>query len=292
MIQMGRTSGCSLSGNAKGEVSVEDLVLDANSEQIDGVDNVSCQELSFVSHVTVYRATGVGLSVAAAATNSGPYSDITFDTKNVTPNGSTECANIAATTRGIQHMTCTTGATADTVADGISIAAQGNSVEDVRIEGFATGVSVAASNNVLINILGDSNPQGASSPVSVVSIASGMSNVALMGITNNCTSNCTYSTTVADNATNAQLTHTSDPSVAMYVLGNCTTPSSCTTSSAYSRYTTSTSVANWSVGTTGTPVTGGCAARGSLYSNRSASASPALYVCSAVGTNPTWQIVK
>src|SRR5258708_27158141 len=74
-----------------------------------------------------------------------------------------------------------------------------------------------------------------------------------------------------------------DAYVAMYVVGK-------KLSTGYSRYTTSRSKANWSVGAGA--ISGSCNSAGSLYSN--ATGTPAaLYVCSAVtATYKTWKVVK
>jgi hypothetical protein len=281
IIQMGSTTGgCSLaSGHA--EVSIENLVVDGKGSAIDGIDNINCGEFSTVKHVAIYHVMGVGLSVSSAAQNSGPYTDITFDTDGTTLTTGTSCANIAASTRGLQKVTCTTGATSLTALDAgtyaIYLSAAGNTVQDVRIEGFATGVYVGASNVVVKNVDGDTNPRGSSAQVYVVQIASGATDVAIMGVTNNCSQslgNCQYSYTIYDGPSNALLPYSTNQFVAMYVLGNALPGAA----NSYSRYTTSPTVANWSVGSNG--ASGKCTAPGSLYSNTGGT-TPALSVCSA-----------
>lgn len=263
-------------------VSIEDLVLDGNSLAIDGVDNINCQEHSYVKHVTIYRALDIGISVSSTAQNSGPYSNITFDLDTQTPTSSTYCAYIQATTRGIQKITCTTGATGvtgyDTGTNAIWLAsgATNNTVEDVRIEGFAVGVYVGASSVVVKNVDGDTNWRGGSAPaVYVVEIGSGVANVALIGVSNNCTVNCSSAYSINDTPEGQTL---KDQFVAMYALGNALAG----TTNVYSRFTTSPSLASWSVGTAvPNTTTYTCPAKGSLYANMAPGSGPVLYVCSA-----------
>jgi hypothetical protein len=240
-----------------------------------------------VSHVTIYRIVDYGLNVYTNndpstfnAANSGPYSNITFDTGTATTGSGTFGAYLNFSTRGIQGMTCTTGSAPVSTATCIDVAYPGNSVEDVRIEGFSTGVAVAASDTVLMNIDGDTNPKSTKPVVDVVTIGSGVTNVALMAVSNNCTvtlcSTDTADLTIKDSATSANLQVSTDPFVAMYVLGN---KLGMGTTVPHSRYTTSPTVANWSSGTNQSPTNGGaCTGRGSLYSYLT---SGGLYVCSA-----------
>ena len=154
----------------------------------------------------------------------------------------------------------------------------------MRIEGFAIGVYVAASNVVVKNVDGATNPKGTSFPVYVVELDTGATNVALMGISNNCSQNCGSAYSVKDVPENATLLK--DQFVAIYALG-VALPG--TTSNVYSRFTTSPAVANWSVGSSS--ASGACTAKGSLYSNTApSSGNPALYVCSAF--NGQWEAVK
>ena len=67
MVQM---QGSSCTGGFG--VSIQDLVLDGNNKAVDGVDNVNCQEHSYIKHVTIYRAMNIGISVGSGAQNSGP----------------------------------------------------------------------------------------------------------------------------------------------------------------------------------------------------------------------------
>jgi len=282
MIKMGTGLPCT-------GVSIEDLVLDGGSTPLDinGIDNPYCTDRSYVNHVTIYRIVDYGLNVYTNndplqfnAANSGPYSNITFDTATATASSNTFGAYLGFSTRGIQGMTCTTGSATVSTATCVNVAASGNSVEDVRIEGFSTGVTVAASDTVLMNIDGDTNPKATKLVVDVVTIGSGVTGVALLAVSNNCTvalcSTDTADLTIKDSATNTNLQVSTDPYVAMYVLGNKLGTG---TTVPHSRYTTSPTVANWSSGTNQSPANGGaCTGRGSLYSYLS---SGGLYVCSA-----------
>jgi len=319
VIKMGTATGCT-------GVSIEDLVIDGgpasgNNVDVNGIDNPNCGDQSYVKNVTIYRIVDIGLNVFNSSdpslpqTNSGPFSNITFDPASLLiTGGQTVGAYLNASTRGIQGMTCTTGNVVSASSTGtcVTVASSGNSIEDIRIEGFSTGVDVSASNTVLMNIDGDTNPKagGAQGTVlNVVTLERAVTNVALIGITNNCTSSTVCSGTGADGkdstindlATGAQILVSTNPFVAMYVLGDKTTiVNGTTTTNAYSRYATSASLstttgpstANWQVGS-GVPAnpTNGCAA-GSLYSNSASSSFPALYVCSANSTYfGTWQPV-
>jgi hypothetical protein len=290
VLQMGTSVGC------RG-VSIEDVVVDGMGAAIDGIDNVYCQDQSYVDHVTIFRVLSIGINVSSNAANSGPYTNITFDTFGLGGSSSVTGAYLNYGTRGIQGMTCTTGnAVISSSPPGvcINVAAPGNSIEDVRIEGFTTGINVGASNTVLMNIDGDTNPNTSATTLNVVEIVSSVTDVALIGITNNCNSpycsGDSTDSTIIDNTTSpaTQLLAAKDPFVAMYVVGDTVTVNS---APAYARYTTSPNLTNWSVGSAG--VNGSCTAPGSLYSNTSGSPN-ALYVCSAVSGSSykTWAAVE
>src|SRR5258708_9224649 len=108
MIQFGTASGCT-------GVSIENLTLDGGgtgaSQIVSGITHSECGDLSHVDHVWLYRILGTGLNVAASgAEHSGPYSNITFNTADVSANApqSTLCASIAANgTHRFRQITCT-----------------------------------------------------------------------------------------------------------------------------------------------------------------------------------------
>jgi hypothetical protein len=81
MIQFG-SSTCLATGCQA--VSVEKLILDGQGRQsggnyIKGIVNQS-SVLSYVDHVSLYQILGTGLSTSGSASNSGPYTNINFDT--------------------------------------------------------------------------------------------------------------------------------------------------------------------------------------------------------------------
>ena len=47
-----------------------------------GTSNAESQANSYVDHVSLYRISGIGLSVTGTANDSGPYSNIIFDPDN------------------------------------------------------------------------------------------------------------------------------------------------------------------------------------------------------------------
>lgn len=293
MLKMGTGVGCT-------GTSIEDLVLDGNKvSNLNGIDNGYCTDQSYVKRVTIYQVLDNGLNVYDGndplgnnAAMSGPYSDIIFDTGAGTVSTTTIGAYLNYATHGIHGMTCTTGSTTVTEAGTcIQVAASGNSVQDVRVEGLMTGVSVTASNVVVVNVDGDTNPRTSTSTIDVVVIGA-VQNVVVMGISNNCVSNCTdkNDATIKDNATSTNLTVATDPYVGLYVVG---AKLASVSSTSFSRYSTSPSAATWISGNqsvSGTPCTNTVNSvvygLGSLYSNTS---NGNLYVCSV--TNGEWESV-
>lgn len=293
ILQMGSGPGCT-------GVSIEDLVLDGQGvANLNGIDNGYCTDLSYVKRVTIYQVLDNGLNVfdksdplGLNAAMSGPYSDIIFDTGTKSPNSGTIGAYLNYATHGIHGMTCTTGSVTVTSAGNcIEVEASGNSVQDVRIEGFLTGISVGASDVVVMNVDGDTNPRTATSTITVVVIGA-VQNVVVMGVSNNCVSNCSdkNDVTLKDNATGTVLTVATDPYVGLYAVG---TKLASVSSTSFSRYSTSPSTAAWLSGNqsvSGTPCTSTVNSvvygLGSLYSNTS---SGNLYVCSV--TNGEWESV-
>ena len=146
-------------------ISVENVVLNGNGLSITGIQNGQAQELTYVDHVTLFQILGMGLEVTANAENSGPYSNITFDTGAFSPGSSTSCAqilNVSGGTRELHGLTCI-GETGNGQA-AVLLDSSNNSLEDVRIVGFYDGIRVGANanaqSNVLINIIGDTAQRG------------------------------------------------------------------------------------------------------------------------------------
>jgi hypothetical protein len=87
MVRMCNSSTCH-------SVAVEDLSLDGQSVGSPvGISNTNSQELSYVNRVNLYRVLGVGLSISGSAYNSGPYSNIIYNTGSST--SPSTCAQIA-----------------------------------------------------------------------------------------------------------------------------------------------------------------------------------------------------
>lgn len=274
VVQFG-DSNCPSSG-CQG-ISVEHLTINGSGQTVNGIENDNCGLLCYVDHVTMYQVLGTGLMVSGTnATDSGPYSNITFDVGS-SMDTMTQCAQIIGTsgTRGIHGITCIANPTA---TNGILLDASNNSIEDVRIIGFYNGIVVgsqaAAKSNVLLNIYGDTNTS-IQQPINLIQIHSGtVSDLAIIAVANPATG----TTTIQDLQ---GLTTLSDPYVGMYVLGE-------SSSGGNSRFTTSTTMsanaATWMFGS-GAPHPLTPCAMGSLYSDASGTATSGLYVCTPSG----WQ---
>jgi hypothetical protein len=160
-------------------------------------------------------------------------------------------------------------------------------IEDVDIAGFYNGILVGsvapAQSDVLLNISGNTHETSNTTPINVIVISNAgspnVSDLSVVGVNNAGPS--------GTNAINDLLTTTTLPDayVAMYALGK-------PKNGGYSRFTTSPNAATWAAGTNAPSTTVACNANtaGSLYSNTSANASPALYVCPVGGG--TWVSVK
>jgi len=267
MMQMGSTTTgwCPSSGCAG--ISVENLTLDGNGIATTGIVNSEAQNYSYVRRVNLYQISGSALKIYGSAQNSGPYSEIAC-TPGSSAGSSTHCAQILnVATHGIHGMTCTGPSTPTTTA-AITLDAPNNSLEDIRVQGFEEGVAIGsnssatspAQSNVLVNITGGTGV------TNVIDISSTKppSDLTIMGANKNGST-----TTILDNLTVSTIT---DPSVALYVLGEKFTSGSHTV---YSRFTTSKSQPTWGVGTT---VPSSCI-NGSIFSSTNGSGSHYLYVC-------------
>ena len=146
-------------------IGVEKLVLNGNGNSVSGIVNYYAGSLSYVDHVGSYQILGTGLLIGGAATGSGPYSNINFDTGTATGTSSTVCAAIVGPnlngTAGIRGLTCTSELAHAPAA--VLLDSSNNSIKDVTIVGFRDGILVGANqpaqNNVLINVIGDTtNP--------------------------------------------------------------------------------------------------------------------------------------
>jgi hypothetical protein len=261
-------------------ISVEKLNLDGQGQSINGIVNQNAGDLSYVDHVNLYQILGTGLLISGGASNSGPYSNITFDTGVLGGNSSTVCVQLSGLTgtHGIRGLTCHAETHDPNAA--ILLDSSNNSIKDVTITGFFDGIVVgsnaAAQSNVLMNINGTTkNPCGATCPTPIteihVSSNNTVNNLAIMGASN---SGGPGTNTIQDDMTTTTL---EDPYVAMYVLGK-------SQGSGHPRFTTSPNTASWSVGPAAP--TGSCAssAGGSLFSNTGASITGfALWFCPVGG---------
>jgi hypothetical protein len=276
MIQTGLGS-CSPGVFCDTGVSVENLMLDGFSLNINGIQNGTAQS-SHVDHVTMYRILGTGLVVSSQ--NSGPYTNITFDS-GPSALSTTTCANITGPNGlGIHGLTCIviTAANAAVYLDSSS-----NSIEDVRIAGFLDGVLVgsqgAAQSNVLFNIFGDTIiSTNTPSPVNVIHLSTlhTVTDISIMGVNN---VGGGSNNTIRDDLTSTTLT---DPYVAMYVLGK-------SANGGYSRFTTSPHAATWGSGASTPSGACGASSAGSLYSNTSGTGA-ALWVCPVGGGS--WAAIR
>jgi hypothetical protein len=259
-------------------VSLEHLTLDGQGKTINGIVNSNAQTGSHIDHVSLFRILGTGLQVTGNAQNSGPYTNITFDTGGLPAESSTVCAqiNVPSGTRGIHGLRCTSTADSQTA---ILLDSSNNSIADVRIVGFYDGILVGANanaqSNVLINIMGDTTGTSLS-PVHVVHISNKttVTDLSIMGVNNVLGNPAGNEYSIEDDVTSTTL---GDTYVAMYILGRPAVGAS-----GYSRFTTSPNAATWVTGTAA-PTGSSCTANagGSLFSN--SGTGKALYFCPVGG---------
>ena len=294
MIQFGWGALCLGPGSSPicSGMSAEDLILDGQGQAITGILNQYSGDQTYVDHVSLYQIVGTGLSISNAATNSGPYSNITFDTGGFSGVSSTICAAItdAASTHGIHGLSCTSESEDLDAAAAVLLDSSNNSIEDVRISGFYDGIRVGANanaqSNVLVNIIGDTSYAGSLTPINIVhifNVGNTVSDLSIMGANNAGGSPLTV--TIQDDLTGPQL---KDTSVGIYAIGNKGT------GDYYSRFTTSPNAATWVVAnpTNSSAPSGNCSP-GSLYSNLSASAvNTTFYVCAYNTPANTWKPIK
>jgi len=159
MIQFCSASGCL-------GVSVEKLILDGQGQQssgsyISGIFNQYSQA-SYVDHVSLYQILGTGLSISGGASNSGPYTNISFDTGGHSGVPSTVCLSVngLSNTRGIRGLSCTSRNGANASA-AVLLDSPSNLIKDVTIVGFYDGILVGANapapSYVLVNVIGDTS---------------------------------------------------------------------------------------------------------------------------------------
>jgi hypothetical protein len=323
MIEMGNSTLCPSGGCTS--IGIEDLLLDASqdTEAVNGIENKWAQDSSYVDSVNMFMFQGIGLHIAAAVVsgttspggaNSGPYNNISMGTPN---SGNPECVLLETQTRGIHGVTCvgnTNTAKITTGNAGIYVNAGNNTVEDIHVESFLTGIAVGdvpstspAVSNVVI-----SNATGSSGTINVVRLCGAHAqDPADYGTCTNTTGTVEdvvvlqatsldtppTSPVIEDDVTGTTIhgcATCSEPlSSAIYVLGEpigtsgtegisrfATTPANSGT------YAGSSTVPTWGAGNTQITNGSACLTPGSLYSYTSSTGSvSSVYACSYTG----WQ---
>jgi hypothetical protein len=230
MIQFGSSSATVCPSGVCNGISVERLTLDGQALSVDGIINQFSQNNTYVDHVTLYQILGTGLSISSingsSASNSGPYTNITFDTGGHSGTASTVCAQILNVnsnltgTKGIRGLRCKSENQDAPAA--VLLDASSNSIEDVNIVGFYDGILVgsqaSAQSNVLHNIVGDT-AAGNVAPVNVVHISGNkpVTDLSIMGVTN-VVAPANGQNSIKDDVTSTTL---GDTNVAIYALAGC-----------------------------------------------------------------------
>jgi hypothetical protein len=294
IVEMGVLGNANFCGNNDcNGMGIQHLSLSSGAV---GILNATSQEQSYVNDVWLTGITKYGLEILGQdssngyAVNSGPYSNIYFS-------GSGTCIDIEGTygTRGIHGLTCIhTGS-----ASGSAVLLDGsnNTIEDVFISNYRDGIVIGSQqlysqSNVLLNIQGDSNISNSvvhiCGPVDNTPCPSNYAPVAqpsdltLVGISSAANKSTSY--TVQDDmlGTNLKSLSTADPYVGLYILGEgvAGTPGSPGNAEPATRFTTSTSVPTWYVGST-PPTSGSPCQSGSLFSVTAGSSTPSLSLCVA-----------
>jgi len=275
-------------------VSISDVMINGNFQNVVGIANTSSQELSYANNINLYGILGTGLSVTTTqAQNSGPYSNLVC---NPGPSGSgftstTTCVDINNTgdLRGIHGLTATVGS--DSVCPGstcptaaIYLDSSSTTIEDAHFEGFANGILVGsvatAKGDVIFNVSGGGSTLTGPT-TNVIEIGSNTSDLSIMGVTAGTNPTSPNPNSIYDTLNSPTLTLT-DAHVALYAIGEPVG------SYGYSRFTTSATgvVPTWGGG--GGAPSGSCKV-GSLYSNTAgASSSSTLYLCALVSGSPAW----
>jgi len=278
MIEFGGAANCSSQCFA---IGVSDLMVNGNSQSINGIVNSWAGEQSYVNNVSIHEVAETGLYIGSGGTNSGPYTNLSI-TSVSSGVAATACVKIeGASTRGFHGMTCTSdyiestgGPTAGVYLDGDS-----NTIEDLHFEGFHDGIVVGdigmARGNVIFNVTGSGGGNSgaidnvveicSSTAVSPCTVASDVTDLSLLGINANQGQFHTVYM-VKDDETSTDIAAPAYPAqgfLGLYALGE-------KIGSGYSRFVTNTSgapeIPTWGVGSTvpGSSCTG---QNGSLFSN-------------------------
>ena len=271
-------------------VGVQDLTLNLSGVSVQyGIYNAASQELSFVDNVvfngvgnatTPTHALEVTMATGPSSSNSGPYSNLVFNLAS-SVHSDTRCVDLLAHTRGLHGLSCNGGGTPTA---GIYLDSDGNSIENVSINGFANGIYIGsqgqAPSNVLFNIAGGPNVTNlvhiSSATASGTAICPGANNqnvcdLTLMNIS------AGVGTTIQDDLTPpAQTVSGGDATVAIYIVGE-EVGSVATSPLQYTRFTTSPRVPTWGSGTV--RPSGTCPSTGSLFSSLASGTGGNLFAC-------------
>jgi len=83
MIQFGGTGTFACPTSPCTGISVEHVTLDGvNSTTVTGIENANSQDQTYVDPVTLWQILGTGLYIHGNAQNSGPYTNITYDSNS------------------------------------------------------------------------------------------------------------------------------------------------------------------------------------------------------------------
>ncbi len=273
LIEMGSSTLCSTTCTG---IGVQDLSLTETTANGVAIDNAYGQDHSYVKRVTIFASTTntvTGLKIEPNAVNSGPYEDITFsgEQSHAPAEQGPACVWITKGASGIKikGLNCI-----GNLNFGVAVLLDGSndSIEDVYIsnvytDGILVGVNNNVSNDVLLNIAGggtstvhmcpQSGGTGACSGTSYTVEDLSMMGIASGGATNS----------IKDDITSTTLT---DPTVAMYILGESVQVELTLPVFGHARFTTSPNTASWGVGSAA-PTMGSCssAIKGALFSNTS-----------------------
>jgi hypothetical protein len=289
MIEMGASTlscGSGTTPNCPG-VQIEHLELNGISQSAStyGIKNAFSQELGYVNDVAFTNMSTAGLYLSTShASNSGPYTNLTMSNVQA-------CVEINGTngTRGFHGLTCSLVSSASA---GVFLDARNNSLEDIYIsgtsaqDGILIGDAAPAQSNILFNIRGStlknvihisSDQTSGSTNCPPSSGAYNVCDLTILGVTRSGGTN-----SIEDDLTGPTLTNAN---VGMYIVGEPVQAGS--SFIGYSRFTSSTSLPSWLVGT-GAPSGSSCTV-GDLYSRTSGgSGTSTVYGC--VGTS--WTAIK
>jgi hypothetical protein len=289
MIQINTTPCCHFIWSP--DIKIDNLVLDGKGQNIIGISDTTAGPGVRVNHVGLFRLAGTGLYISGA-TDSGPYTDITFDVGNTTTNAGTTCAQIinSGGTKGIHGLRCISYDT--NAAAGLRIDSSDNTIENVVVQGFQDGVLIgsqgAAQNNHLSNIVDSTSPTQYHSSVHITN-TNPVTDLTIVGVNNECMPNTSCKqVTIQDDVTSSTI---SDTVVGTYFLGNENV-----TTAGYSRFSSTVSVSSgpnvptWLIGTVA-PTNASCSSVGTLYSNTIGSGA-GLWVCANTTSGLVWTAIK